>query len=545
MATDGARGLLARFLSGIKKELVTALGDIPGFLAFIKTFFLSDEAQKKMKKRLLTEVRDELMLDIAALPKKCQQKFRHWLHKAELAGEEDSLVWNLAKIDRRERKEWFLKWLAGESDAEFRQWMELLHDDKLRQLYVRLSRELGPAFLVVRASVSRKLKKIERWTLKELSEVRETILTLTVPPAFFLCGAAFAGTQGWGLKVLAVQFVWFFVIPMTILFAWRRLPLGVAVSVALSATAPESSGSLTEDVRTGGEDYIRFAAAVLASEIAAGHIVLWLPLHTDWAMASLLLPTVVLFVAWTVWRDVEARWWPRITYGLVVFTFIAAIGTILVRGYLPMATTAALHQLPHGSLDGWLASVFYDRPLLALAVVAALLVLVVVVVVVAMAGASQRGTKTPVAAGAATVRVGKGAASRAVLWGALIAVVWWIGWGGGDAALRQFLGIGARAAVPASVPGGIPGVHRIEVALRGPGVRTELSAGLIPACTRVSFSGATHVWLAGETKPRLLDGQHLGDGDLVAIKGDGKVAYLWLTDVGQQCEKKGRQSRRI
>lgn len=113
------------------------LTDMPGILAAIKVF-VTDEMREKVTKRLVTDLRHELEADIAALPAWARKVWEQRLDEAEKLGTEDRLVWNVCKMPRKIRQEWWLEWLANRTPQEFRIHANVLDDDKVHQFVVRL-----------------------------------------------------------------------------------------------------------------------------------------------------------------------------------------------------------------------------------------------------------------------------------------------------------------------------------------------------------------------------------------------------------------------
>ena len=119
------------------KDIFDVIEGLPGMAAFIKVFFGSEEGQEKIKKRLFTDVRDELFEDIRLLGECHRENLVRRLHEAGLRGEEDKLVWNLCKIKREVRPD-ALSWLNRLEDDEFKVMTDLLDDDKFGQFARRM-----------------------------------------------------------------------------------------------------------------------------------------------------------------------------------------------------------------------------------------------------------------------------------------------------------------------------------------------------------------------------------------------------------------------
>ncbi len=114
------------------KDIFDALESVPGIAAFIKVFFGSEEAEKKMKERLFTDVRDEVLEDVRMLGLGRRENLVRRLHEAELRGEEDDLVWDFGKIKKEVRRD-TLEWFNSLDDQDFKVYVDLLHDNKFRQ----------------------------------------------------------------------------------------------------------------------------------------------------------------------------------------------------------------------------------------------------------------------------------------------------------------------------------------------------------------------------------------------------------------------------
>ena len=120
------------------KEILDVIGDLPGIAAFVKVFF-GEEARKKFEKRFVVDLRHELLEEIGLLEENDQIVWRQRLARYEATGLEDQLVWDICKVSREVRQEWLLEWLAGQTDDEFDQWVELLRDNKLEQFLRRFA----------------------------------------------------------------------------------------------------------------------------------------------------------------------------------------------------------------------------------------------------------------------------------------------------------------------------------------------------------------------------------------------------------------------
>lgn len=180
---------------------------------------------------------------------------------------------------------------------------------------------------------------------EELERIRNTALYLVLIPLVFLivgvaCGAI--PTHGWAIKSVALEISLTFAAVFLLLLGWRRALIGFEASVAVAAAGPGDANAAT--IVNALERYIRIVAALLASEIAIGLVVFWVPVHRSPILTFLAILAAIVLVAHWVWQGGEL-WWPVFTRRLAITTLIL----IVLANLFP--DTVALAAAKFGSLD--------------------------------------------------------------------------------------------------------------------------------------------------------------------------------------------------
>lgn len=343
------------------------------------------------------------------------------------------------------------------------------------------------------------------WNRREFQRSRNSALAIVIIPLFFIIPGAFLGGWNWGAKVAVIQIGMWISVFASIWLAWRRVPIGAELSVLLSATDPEKAErEFTGDLREGVYNYIRLVAAILASEIAAGFIALWLPAHQNPAMALILLPVTIAFVTYTVWQD-GRYWWPALVHWLTWFTLTVSVFAV----FLPDTAKEAAEYLQ--KIDGKIVlspQIFF---LIAAAVVAV-----------------------------ALAKFGGEAARPLAKFGIIALAAWWLAWGPGGGFIKERAAAYGEQGISA---GSGAGFRRVEVRLKG-GDQWVRVAHLFPPCTQYKIAG-------GEARGGLIrfaDGSEqilgedgpddLGRRDPVAMKGEGVIG-VWVGPVGDCRRSRG------
>lgn len=352
------------------------------------------------------------------------------------------------------------------------------------------------------------------WNRREIRRTRNSALVIVLVPLLLIIPGAFLGGWNWGAKVAVIQIGMWISVFVSIWLAWRRVPIGAELSVLLSATDSEKAGrEFTGDLREGVYDYIRLVAAILASEIAAGFIALWLPAHQNPAMALLLLPVTIAFVTYTIWQ--EGRfWWPALVHWLTWFTLVTSVLAV----FLPKAAQEATNGSKE--VDGYLAALLRGE-----ASVQSVFWIIVAALVIAAMLAQKYG-------------IGKTKPAAKILIAVL--VIWWLAWGPGGGFIKE------RAAAygePRISAGSGAGFRRVEVRLKGVDQWMRV-ANLFPPCTQYKIA-------SGEARGGLIrfaDGSEqilgedgpddLGRRDPVAMKGEGVIG-VWVGPVGDCRRSRG------
>jgi len=163
------------------------------------------------------------------------------------------------------------------------------------------------------------------WHKVELRRLRNSMAAVVVVPLLFIVPGMFLGGVSWQLKLAFIQMGIWLATFFLLWLSWRRLLIGVEIATLLENGKPKQS--LVGDVRDGVDDYLRLVAGVLASEITAGFIALWLPAHKNPLIAALLFCVAMVFITYTIWQKGKLVW-PKLVYRLAIFTLIASLASI-------------------------------------------------------------------------------------------------------------------------------------------------------------------------------------------------------------------------
>lgn len=162
----------------------------------------------------------------------------------------------------------------------------------------------------------------------ELVSLRNSAFGIIFFPFVLLLVGAFLGSISWTAKVVIVELELYFVTFFLLWLSWRRLIIGTEIAALLKAENFRSVSSL-KTIKAAVNDYITLIAAILASELAAGYIVLWLPVHQNYLLSFLAITSVMALISHTIWRGGEF-WWPKLVYKLAVFTLIVSLNAIIM-----------------------------------------------------------------------------------------------------------------------------------------------------------------------------------------------------------------------
>jgi len=169
------------------------------------------------------------------------------------------------------------------------------------------------------------------WHVRECRRLRDSIIVAFVV-AVLLLPAAFLGAISWSLKLGALMILIFISTVCTLSLAYYRSIMAIEISATIQRV---KKPGLLRAAGAGVEDYIRLVAAILASETTVGLIAIWLPAHKNPLMAILLMPTVMALITYAIWQKRGKFWWPKLVYGLAIFTLIISLVTI----FFPRSTT--------------------------------------------------------------------------------------------------------------------------------------------------------------------------------------------------------------
>lgn len=165
---------------------------------------------------------------------------------------------------------------------------------------------------------------LQYWHTVEFRRLRNSIVAGIIFPFIFLLLAAVAGGWSWSAKLILIEIELFGAAICLIWLAYRRTPLALEIATAIRIAQDPSLRNPID----AAYDYLRLVAAVIASELATGLLILWLPVHRNYPMSFLALATVMIFITYAIWRKGKF-WWPKLVYRLAFFTLVAALFSIL------------------------------------------------------------------------------------------------------------------------------------------------------------------------------------------------------------------------
>lgn len=145
----------------------------------------------------------------------------------------------------------------------------------------------------------------------------------------FLAIPLFALFCGFTLKVLVMPFPILFAGVAFLWLYYGQIRSGVVRAGDLDLARLPQLGLITLLGKTFAKN-VRFAAAILASEVALGFIAIFLPINENWWLTLLLALAGVGFLIWSIWDEASAETWKRIVITIIGGT---AITTVLAMVY--------------------------------------------------------------------------------------------------------------------------------------------------------------------------------------------------------------------
>src|SRR3989344_30650 len=167
------------------------------------------------------------------------------------------------------------------------------------------------------------LEIIRLWNVDGLRRLRNSALVMVLVPLFVIVPGAFVGAWSFQEKIWVIESGMLLVVCLLFVLAARRVAIGAEIGTIIDLARSPDVGLVVTPIN-GAERYIRFVAAVLASEVAVGFIALWLRAHNNPAMALLTLFAALCLTSYAVWQKGE-WWWANIVKWLAVFTLVTAI----------------------------------------------------------------------------------------------------------------------------------------------------------------------------------------------------------------------------
>ena len=186
---------------------------------------------------------------------------------------------------------------------------------------------------------------ISNWHSLEFRKLRGNIAGALAITAFFVIPGAFLGAFNLTTKVVWIELGMVVTTFVTLRLLRNRAVIAAELSTAAIAFGGSGGRGIVGTGVAGVKGYVRFAGALLASQLAALLIALWFPAHRSPAMALLLLPVSMVFVTLWIWQQGETMW-PRIVRGVAWFTLAMALASVALPG-----TFTLLLERTHG-IDG-------------------------------------------------------------------------------------------------------------------------------------------------------------------------------------------------
>ncbi|MBI3638396.1 hypothetical protein HY227_01475 [Candidatus Wolfebacteria bacterium] len=177
------------------------------------------------------------------------------------------------------------------------------------------------------------------WNLRELQRARWGLMGLGIILVVFIIPGAFLGGVGFKVKLAVLEIGLILALVFGLLLFLSRAALGVEIAAILKKNK-NFRKKPAEEIEAAAESYIRLAAGILCSIIAAGLIAVWLPAHKNPLFAVLFLLAMLVFCTYTVWRKGKV-WWPKVILGLAVATLLISLSAI----YLPKKTEAMIEKV--------------------------------------------------------------------------------------------------------------------------------------------------------------------------------------------------------
>ena len=340
----------------------------------------------------------------------------------------------------------------------------------------------------------------------ELRALGLSALLIILPPLGALVVAAYLGGWSWYAKLVAIEIEWLLVTIGVIWLAARRAAVSGGIGLAAAATEPSIVRPLAGDAREAVADALRLVAAVLATEMVAGIIVVVAPIHSNIVLSLVGIPIAMTFVCYWVWQG-GTPWWPKAVWWLNMAALVAVLTGLIMPYAFPDATQEIMSQ--SGSPDRALAAFFRGQGSLWTTLGVLLLLLVL---------------RFPLLL--AVPQAHRAAAGRAIFWLIVFVVSWFA--------------LGARGDAPDGVASNLPraprlmttphrGVRTIEVPLQGFDRLTPVGHLLIPdLCWALQPGSAriTQVKYGGKPEEPYRD-THFDDERVVeGLRGKGSAVLL-------------------
>lgn len=185
------------------------------------------------------------------------------------------------------------------------------------------------------------------WHEAELYRLRNSALYVVLIPFVLMVVGLLLGPW-WTAKSVVMSLMLTVTAFFLLIIGARRAIIGTGIVTALVAARPGTTGAAgTPAIAV--DEYVRIVAAILASELTLGLLILVLPLHNFPALSILLMPLVLTVFASWVWKGGE-DWWPPFTRRLAIIT----IGVVVVANLFPQSFMA-VEQISNG-VDGDLST---------------------------------------------------------------------------------------------------------------------------------------------------------------------------------------------
>lgn len=203
------------------------------------------------------------------------------------------------------------------------------------------------------------IRVIWRLNLREFYRLRNNLRAALLLGGLIFVGM-FLGVIGMRVKIVFLELSIIVLSVFLFRIAINRAAFGIEIASAIEK-AKASKPGLKDVLVSGADRYIKFIAAILASEITMGLLAIWLPAHKNPTSAVLIIISAMVLVCYALWQGSEMKWWKKMVYLTAIETIIAAVIPLYMLAYLP-ATSQSIEKLASGLDDQIACGIDSNRP---------------------------------------------------------------------------------------------------------------------------------------------------------------------------------------